>query len=216
MNRENWLAQMEQSVRAKVGEDGWSEDTWSEFVKDAVWLLHHDMEITQDDQIEAAAVGLIKNSIKTEADLKSAAGVPPKETTFREALKPEGVPRYICDNLFTQYIGLEKAAITEGSFFTKLSDVWTIGGKTYEESHWVALHRTYTDDQNPIKVSVRRKTGRGNQSGTSIDPYSATIDKINSDDVEPAEAASTRSESDGSTNAKIADLANRYFGRRSF
>ena len=97
----------------------------------------------------------------------------------------------------------EKDGIQNGRFFTKMGDVWGVDFQKYEESHWVALQRSYPDaddDPKPIKVSVRRKDSSGNRSVTSsIDPYSATIDKINSDNDGPAKTASTRTESDVST-----------------
>lgn len=61
------------------------------------------MKIDDDDTIDAA-VGLLKYRIKKEGSLKYAAGAPPNQTNFREALEPKGVPPIVCDILFEEYL----------------------------------------------------------------------------------------------------------------
>ena len=99
-NRDQWLAQIKQSVQTKVG-DQWKDARWSEYVKGVVWWLHTEIE---SDSVSDAAAGLMKYGIAKEGDLKHVAGIPPNKKDFREALMTTGVPPIVCDLLFNKYI----------------------------------------------------------------------------------------------------------------
>ena len=87
-NRDEWLAQIEQRVQAKVG-DKWRQGSWSEFLKDVAWWLRNEKERDDEDTVDAAA-GLIKYGIMEEGDLTDVAGSPPDRKDFREALVSNG------------------------------------------------------------------------------------------------------------------------------
>ena len=101
-NRDEWLAKIEESIKAKAGSK-WRKHRWSGFVKEVVWWLHindnnEDANDDDEDTIDTA-MGLIKYRIKKKDDLKYAAGKPPNQKNFREALGGEGVPPIVCDKL---------------------------------------------------------------------------------------------------------------------
>ena len=100
--RDLWLAQIKQDVHDEVGDNKWSEDSWTEFVKDVAWWLHSEKR-NEKHTIDAAA-GLIKFGIAKEGDFKLVAGSPPNRKDFREALKTEGVPPMVCELLFNKYV----------------------------------------------------------------------------------------------------------------
>jgi hypothetical protein len=102
-NRDLWLAQIKQKVHDEVGDNKWSEDSWTEFVKEVAWWLHNELSKNERDTIEAAA-GLIKYRIEKKDELTFVAGSPPNMENFRVALKSEGVPPIVCDILFHKYV----------------------------------------------------------------------------------------------------------------
>ena len=105
-NRDVWLAQIEQRVRAKVEDERMGnerfEGNWSEFVKNVAWWLHNEKSVDIEDTIDAAA-GLIKYRIKKEEDLVEVAGSPPNNEAFNRKLEAKGVPPIVCDMLFNKY-----------------------------------------------------------------------------------------------------------------
>ena len=101
-NRDDWLAQIKESVRDKAGHQ-WRKERWSEFVKEVAWWLHSEGSINDEDTI-VAAVGLIKYGIMKEKDFKYVAGSPPSRKDFREALEAKGVRPIVCDILFNEYV----------------------------------------------------------------------------------------------------------------
>ena len=101
-NRDLWLTQIKQDVHDKVGDNKWSEDSWTEFVKDVAWWLHTKKRQNDRFMIDAAA-GLIKYGIMEEAQLIDVVGSPPNNRDFRESLEGKGVPPIVCDMLFNKY-----------------------------------------------------------------------------------------------------------------
>lgn len=94
----------------------------------------------------------------------------------------------------------EKDDLQNGRFF-RMGEDWGVDFQKFEESQWAALQRNYPDhDTKPIKVFVRRKDGNGNRS--DVDPYGATLGRIDSDNDGPLKASFTRSKSDDSADAK--------------
>lgn len=70
----------------------------------ALWL-HYEKSVDDDDTI-AAAVGLIKYSIKKLDHLIEVAGVPPNSEVFQRKLKDEGIPRIVSDMLDNNYVAV--------------------------------------------------------------------------------------------------------------
>jgi len=89
--RKDWLAQIEQRVQDKVG-DQWRSVKLSEFVKDVAWWLHDEKKRDDEDTIEAIA-GLIVYGIKTKEDLQN---ISDEKKEFRDTLESKGVlpPRH--------------------------------------------------------------------------------------------------------------------------
>jgi len=104
--RDEWLAQIEKSVEAKMG-DQWRKGRWSDFIKEVVWWLH-EKERDDEDTIDAA-MGLIKYGIKKKEDLVAVAD---NKKDFRDTLEEKGVLPAICDNLFNKYVPVAPASST--------------------------------------------------------------------------------------------------------
>ena len=97
-------AHLEAAVHAAVEARNkrWKATMWSDFLKHAVAFLL--TKGRDQDDVVAAAVGLIVYGVTTEVDLQGVAGQPPDDEKFKRQLAEEGVPKAICDMLFAQYV----------------------------------------------------------------------------------------------------------------
>ena len=95
-------AQLEAAVHAAVEARNkrWKATMWSDFLKHAVAFLL--AKGRDQDDVVAAAVGLIVYGVTTEEDLQGVSGQPPDQKIFRDTLTADkyGVPAAICDMLF--------------------------------------------------------------------------------------------------------------------
>jgi hypothetical protein len=106
-------AHLEVAVHAAVEARNkrWKATMWSDFLKHAVAFLL--AKGRDQDDVVAAAVGLIVYGVTTEEDLQGVAGQPPDDEKFKRQLaREEGVPKAICDLLFAQYVAPAQALHT--------------------------------------------------------------------------------------------------------
>jgi hypothetical protein len=102
-------AHLEATVHAAVEARNkrWKATMWSDFLKHAVAFLL--AKGRDQDDVVAAAVGLIVYGVTTEEDLQGVAGQPPDDEKFKRQLADKyGVPAAICDMLFAQYVAPSK------------------------------------------------------------------------------------------------------------
>jgi hypothetical protein len=97
--RDDWLAQIYDRVKAKVTKQGRTVK-WSKFVQDVAWWLYTEKTRDDEDTIEAAT-GLIMYGIYTEDDLHN---ISPEKNLFRDSLVGVGVLPVISDMLFDKYV----------------------------------------------------------------------------------------------------------------
>ena len=101
-------AHLEAAVHAAVEARNkrWKATMWSDFLKHAVAFLL--AKGRDQDDVVAAAVGLIVYGVTTEEDLQGVAGQPPDDEKFMRKLAAKGVPDAICDMLFGEYVSKKK------------------------------------------------------------------------------------------------------------
>jgi hypothetical protein len=97
------VEQIKGAVKVKVGET-WKESHWTEFLKEVVWWLYEQQR--DDDELVAAATGLMKYGVRTKEDLQN---VSSKKQEFSNCLAKRGIIESICDLLFVKYVEKHRA-----------------------------------------------------------------------------------------------------------
>ena len=99
----SWLETVRQEIKTEVGSGYWDGDAaWSDFLQRVLRWLHDEQKVPLS-QIKMAAAGLIKYGIRSEENLREAAGDPPNSLSFGGKLTAQGVPGVVCDKLFSRY-----------------------------------------------------------------------------------------------------------------
>ena len=122
LEKEQWISNVKKKTRTKMNDPDqgirgkpvkWNDNSWTPFINEVAEYLCIESE-TQEDVVHTLA-GLLRYGVTNQAELVVAAGTPPTQKEFRDAMRAEGVEAAICDKLFLNYVSSVVTTIETGT-----------------------------------------------------------------------------------------------------